>query len=40
LVGFSVYTAMGCVFKMPAFIEIIDISRSKLKFRKLWQFKK
>jgi teichuronic acid exporter len=40
LVGISIYTAIGWILRMPAFVEIIDISRSKLKLQKYGNSKK
>ncbi|MBW8042186.1 MAG: lipopolysaccharide biosynthesis protein [Planctomycetes bacterium] len=36
LIGILIYTAINWIFRMPAFVEIIDISRGKLKLSKLW----
>jgi len=36
LIGILIYTATNWIFRMPAFVEVIDISRGKLKLSKLW----
>ena len=36
LVGIFIYAFMSWIFKMPAFVEVIDISRDKLKLSRLW----
>ena len=36
LAGISIYAIIGWAFRMPAFVEVIDISRGKLKLSKLW----
>jgi len=36
LVGMFIYATMSWTFRMPAFVEVIDISRGKLKLCKLW----
>jgi len=38
LVGILVYAAMNWMFRMPAFVEVIDISRGKLAMSRLWLF--
>jgi len=39
LVGVFIYTVMSWIFRMPAFVEVIDISRGKPKLSKLWLYK-
>lgn len=36
LVGILIYAAIGWALRMPAFVEVVDISRSKLKLCKAW----
>ena len=36
LVGVFIYTATSWIFRIPAFVEVIDVSRDKLKLSKLW----
>ena len=36
LAGMFIYAVISWVFRMPAFVEVINISRGKLKLSKLW----
>jgi len=39
LVGVFIYTVIGWSFRLPAFVEVVDISKGKLKLHRLWPCK-